>query len=155
MKKMLSLLATLITLAAFTPSLFADAPPLPSAKWQNQNKTPSTLTITDYDGKTGMIKGTYVSPEGTSGDPYPLVGWINVLTTKDKNGKETKSTQISWTVNWKEFGSLTSWTGSLEGDANNPTIVTMWHLVSPNVAFPWMRILTNQDRFTPVLDPKR
>lgn len=113
--------------------------------WNNPRS--STLTITDYDATTGALKGTYMSPQGAAGGTYPLVGWSN-LGPADASKKENLRV-ISFTVNWGEIGSITSWTGTCTAAGSTPTLKTVWHLARSNGDFEWDHVLTFPDTFTP------
>jgi hypothetical protein len=147
MKRSLSLVLCGITVLVVFPSLsLADDFPLPSKKWKNQLK--STFEITCYDAETGAIAGTYTEGEGLG--TYPFKGTINFV----KNTKEKRNILISITVNWKDKGAITAWTGSydpVDGNEQTPlSLIMNWHLVrSDNVSYVWQRILSGQDRFRP------
>lgn len=115
-----------------------------SGTWVNQ--LGSTMDITYVDPATNMISGTYISPSGTSGNEYPLTGWVNSLPPLP-NGNNAHV--ISFSVRWGDHGSITAWTGTCTNVKNTPTISTIWNLVRSNSQFVWDHIYTNSDIFTP------
>lgn len=110
------------------------------------NELGSTMDIASIDSSTKMIKGTYSSPSGSSGQQFPLVGWVNHLPAAP-NGNNAHV--VSFSVQWRQFGSITSWTGTCTNKNNTPTIKTIWNLVRSNSQFDWDHIITNSDTFTP------
>ena len=83
-------------------------------------------------GADGLISGTYVSAVGCgAGKVRPLSGWWN-------------NAAMTFTVNWQECNSLTSWTGNYAGPR---TLTTLWQLT---VSGPpqWNSIIAGADTFT-------
>jgi hypothetical protein len=113
-------------------------------KWTNQ--LGSTLNIAALDPKTGQITGTYMSPSGTTGNEYPIVGWANY---SQPSQKKDNVVVVSFSVRWGEYGSVTTWNGYLKEVNGVLTITAQWLLVRSNSDFAWDHILTNQDVFTP------
>jgi hypothetical protein len=96
------------------------------------NELGSTMTIQSV-GADGLISGTYVTAVGCgAGTVRPLRGWYN-------NGA------ITFTVNWQECNSLTSWTGNVA--SSSATIATLWQL-SLSGPPQWNSIVTGADTFT-------
>lgn len=110
------------------------------------NELGSTMNIVSIDSSTNMINGTYSSPSGTSGQMFPLVGWVNYMPAAPKGDN---AHVISFSVQWGQYGSITSWTGICTSKDNTPTIKTVWNLVRSNSQFSWDHIITNSDTFTP------
>ncbi len=108
----------------------AQQAPAASSEWVNE--LGSILTIGSI-GADGLMTGTYVSAVGCgAGTVRPMTGWYN----KDA---------ITFTVNWQECNSLTSWTGNVA--SSYVTIVTLWQLTvsgSPQ----WNSIIAGADTFT-------
>ncbi|WP_427453178.1 avidin/streptavidin family protein [Litorimonas sp. WD9-15] len=80
--------------------------------WANERG--SAVTFTEADG---LLSGYYNTQLGNP-DPaarFPLTGFI-------------EGDQVTFTVNFKGYGSLTSWTGQMSEDADGPYIRTLWHL---------------------------
>ena len=80
----------------------------------------------------GLISGTYVTAVGCgAGRTRPLTGWYN-------------ASAITFTVNFQECNSATSWTGNI--DTAGTTIKTLWQLT---VSGPpqWNSIYANTDTF--------
>ncbi len=111
-------------------TVVAQEPLAASSVWVNE--LGSTMTIQTV-GSDGLITGTYVTAVGCgAGKVRPLRGWYN-------------GGAITFTVNWQECSSLTSWTGNVS--ATSPTIETLWQLaVSGPPA--WNSIIAGADRFT-------
>jgi hypothetical protein len=75
----------------------AQQAPAVSSVWVNE--LGSTMTIQSV-GTDGLITGTYVTAVGCgAGTVRPLTGWWN-------------NSAMTFTVNWQECNSLTSWTGN-------------------------------------------
>ena len=142
-------IASLVFLAhtAFIGSAIADQPDCSNILGSWKNQIDSTLSITNVDNKTGSITGTYVSKSGTTGEEYPLIGWLN----KSSSNTENTIPVISFTVRWGAIGNITSWTGYCvtDKDAKTSKIITLWHLSQSESKFSWDHIITNSDVFTP------
>ncbi len=65
----------------------------------------------------GLLSGHYQTALGQpdKSKRFPLTGFV-------------QGDQITFTVNFKSYGSMTSWTGQLSEDENGPYIRTLWHL---------------------------
>ncbi len=82
-------------------------------------------------GADGLITGTYVSAVGCgAGTVRPLTGWWN-------------NSAMTFTVNWQECNSLTSWTGNY----NANTLTTLW-LLTVSGPPQWNSITAGTDTFT-------
>ncbi len=101
-----------------------------SSVWVNE--LGSKMTIESV-GADGLITGTYVTAVGCgAGTVRPLRGWHN-------------SGAITFTVNWQECASLTSWTGNVA--TLGVTIATLWQL-SLSGPPKWNSIIAGADTFT-------
>ena len=118
----------------------ASAPP-PNVNFEGtwKNELTSDMTIQVVDGR---VTGTYRTGVGEP-DPaeeFDLVGFAS-------------GDQISFTVNFGEYGSLTSWVGQHTVENGTEVIKTMW-LLSKNVPDQdepknlWAAVLTGYDNFT-------
>jgi hypothetical protein len=93
----------------------ADAQDVASAVegvWMNERGSAVTFKATD-----GLLSGYYNTQLGNP-DPksrFPLTGFI-------------EGDQLTFSVNFKGYGSLTSWTGQMSEDETGPYIRTLWHL---------------------------
>jgi len=101
-------LVTSACAAAQTP----DEPDLFSGAWMNDRG--SQVVIENNDG---VLSGYY---QTNLGEPdksakFPLTGFA-------------QGDQITFTVNFKGYGSMTSWTGQLTEDSGGPYIRTLWNL---------------------------
>ncbi len=126
------LFAGALTIASLVQSWPAAAqePLAVSSVWINE--LGSTMTIQTV-GSDGLITGTYVTAAGCGvGTVRPLRGWYN-------NGA------ITFTVNWQECNSLTSWTGNLT--SSGVTIATLW-LLALSGPPEWNSINAGADTFT-------
>jgi hypothetical protein len=116
-----------------------DAAPEVSGVWVNERGSAVTFTSAD-----GLLSGYYKTQLGNP-DPdskFPLTGFI-------------EGDQLTFTVNFKGYGSLTSWTGQLSEDADGPYIRTLWHLTRdvPDVQEAdelWSSIVAGSANFRPV-----
>ena len=120
-----------------------------TGSWRNELN--STLTIDSIDDQTGAITGHYSSPSGTSGQDFPLVGWVNTKAT-DPNHPDNVVV-ISFSVRWGAVGSITAWNGVFREGGN--LITGQWILARPNSDFAWDHLLTGQDRFQRINTKKR
>ena len=71
-----------------------------------------------FNVENGEVRGTYNTNVGEpdKGQSFPLVGLV-------------EGDQITFTVNFKGYGSMTAWTGQLtENENGEPYIRTLWHL---------------------------
>ncbi len=122
--------AMLIASIVYGGPAVAQQAPAASSEWVNE--LGSILTIGSI-GADGLMTGTYVSAVGCgAGTVRPMTGWYN----KDA---------MTFTVNWQECNSLTSWTGNVA--SSYVTIVTLWQLTvsgSPQ----WNSIIAGADTFT-------
>lgn len=81
--------------------------------WNNDMGSQVVFTV-----KEGEVRGTYNTNVGEpdKGQSFPLIGFV-------------EGDQITFTVNFKGFGSMTAWTGQLtQNDEGEPYIRTLWHL---------------------------
>ena len=81
--------------------------------WNNDMGSQVTFIVRD-----GEVRGTYNTnvgePDKSQG--FPLIGLV-------------EGDQITFTVNFKGFGSMTAWTGQLTQNADGETYIrTLWHL---------------------------
>ncbi|ALS96033.1 avidin/streptavidin family protein [Xanthomonas oryzae] len=116
----------------------------PVGEWKNQ--LGSTLTITAVQ-PSGLLSGTYISPSGTTGSVYPLVGWF--ANPVAGSTALSKLPAITFSVQWGNYGSMTAWTGTCDASGGVPTITTVWHLVRTASQYAWDHMLTNSDVFVP------
>jgi hypothetical protein len=95
----------------------------------------------------GLLSGTYQTQLGNP-DPdsrFPLTGFI-------------EGDQLTFTVNFKGYGSLTSWTGQISEDAEGEYIRTLWHLTrdvpdAEEDADLWSSIISGSAKFRRVETP--
>ena len=81
-------------------------------QWVNDRNSAVVFEVTD-----GLLSGHYQTALGqpNKSKKFPLTGFVN-------------GDQITFTVNFKGYGSLTSWTGQLTTDENGDYIRTLWNL---------------------------
>lgn len=139
-------LVSVFMLAMFSLPAMAAQPTCdsPVGTWENQ--LGSTMTIDSVDPNTGAIAGRYRSPSGTSGQEFPLSGWLNRAPYVE--GKDN-AVIISFSVRWGSIGSVTSWSGVCKEQNRTPAIQALWHLARPNTSFVWDHVLTGNDVFSP------
>ena len=107
--------------------------------WYNQHDSKMELRV----DKTGSVAGRYATGVGApkKEEWFPLLGFAS-------------GDQLSFTVNFGKYGSLTAWVGQQTTDAdNNARIVTFWHLTQniPDIEEPkklWATVQTGSDIFT-------
>lgn len=81
--------------------------------WDNDRGSRVTFTV----NSDGLLGGYYQTNLGQpeKSKKFPLTGF-------------TEGDQITFTVNFKGYGSLTSWTGQMSRDAKGDFIQTLWNL---------------------------
>lgn len=131
MKYFLSILGLFISVHFLTAQSCSDLVGL----WQNEHG--SILEITAVTSEK-VVKGRYLSHEGTEPRTFPLLGWVQ---------KKNLKRPISFTVHWEENGTLTSWTGYC--NASDTTIYTMWYLINPYTEYDYQHWSSNASQFTP------
>lgn len=83
-----------------------------SGTWENDRGSHVT-----FDVKNGKLSGYYQTNVGQPerSKKFPLTGFVD-------------GDQITFTVNFKGYGSMTSWTGQLTRDKTGAYIRTLWNL---------------------------
>lgn len=105
-----------IVLALLTLPACAHANDVPddliSGQWVNDRGSAVTFLVDD-----GLVSGYYQTELGApdKSQKFPLTGW-------------SEGDQVTFTVNFKGYGSITSWTGQVSKDRSGPYIRTLWHL---------------------------
>tara|TARA_B100000497_G_scaffold123387_1_gene155960 strand:+ start:1289 stop:1711 length:423 start_codon:yes stop_codon:yes gene_type:complete len=112
-----------------------------------QNELGSILQIDSISNK-GEILGVYKSSTGVDGKTFDLQGFLNY------SADHPDQKNLSFSVRWKGYGSITSWTGYCYQLENRDQIKTVWHLVRSGKEFDWERVITNSSTFKP-LHPSR
>ena len=81
-------------------------------QWVNDRNSAVVFEVTD-----GLLSGHYQTALGQpdKSKKFPLTGFV-------------EGDQITFTVNFKGYGSLTSWTGQLTRDEKGDYIRTLWNL---------------------------
>ena len=116
-----------------------DVAPKVAGEWANERGSSVTFIETE-----GLLSGYYSTQLGNP-DPdsrFPLTGFI-------------EGDQLTFTVNFKGYGSLTSWTGQISEDEDGPYIRTLWHLTRdvPDAEEDedlWSSIIAGNAKFRPV-----
>lgn len=108
----------------------------PYGKWVNENG--SVLEITERS-EQGLLQGTYQSHEGTEGQEFTVLGWW----------PQGDTVAVSFSVYWKAYGTITSWTGM----CRDKEVEVLWHHVDPEPRFDFQQWSTQRSRFRP-LSPK-
>jgi hypothetical protein len=117
------------------------AAPAPSVnfngRWRNELKSEMELTVDTAGSVTGVYRTGVGSPGPT--EDFDLVGFAS-------------GDLLSFTVNFGEFGSLTSWAGQHTIEGGSERVKTMW-LLARNVNDAdepqslWGAVLTGSDTF--------
>ncbi len=83
-----------------------------SGTWENERGSEVV-----FSSANGLLSGFYQTNVGQpdKGQKFPLTGFES-------------GDQITFTVNFGRYGSMTSWTGQLTEDEDGPYIRTLWHL---------------------------
>jgi hypothetical protein len=111
--------------------------------WHNARK--STLTVSAVDASTGQITGTYTIIGSTGPETFPLTGYVHLNIA----GTDNLSTLVNFCVSFIPYKSSCSWSGYCSMQNGQPTIHTLWLLVSANANAPFNHITTDVDDFTP------
>lgn len=110
---MRSLIISIAVIAVSACTAAAENSPVDvTGVWTNERGSAVTFTETD-----GLLSGYYNTQLGNP-DPasrFPLTGF-------------REGDQLTFTVNFKGYGSLTSWTGQMSEDKDGVYIRTLWHL---------------------------
>lgn len=107
-------ITSLLVWAAFTLPLTAAAksPSVFNGTWENERGSQVTFTVSD-----GKLSGYYQTNVGQpdKSQKFDLTGFV-------------QNDQITFTVNFGKYGSMTSWTGQMSQDKIGDYIRTLWHL---------------------------
>lgn len=109
-------------------------------QWINDRNSAVTLIEND-----GLLSGYYQTALGQpdKSKHFPLTGFV-------------EGDQITFTVNFKGYGSMTSWTGQLSEDETGPYIRTLWNLTrdvedAKEADDMWNSITSGASNFRPVI----
>lgn len=100
-----------------------------------------------FTANGGDLSGVYHTNVGQpdKSQSFPLRGFV-------------QGDQVSFTVNFKGYGSMTAWVGQITEDADGPYIQTLWHLTrdiddadEPDDL--WSSITAGASTFRPVAQP--
>lgn len=115
-----------------------------TGSWQNDRGSQVTFIV---DGM--HLSGAYQTNVGQpdKSEKFPLTGFV-------------QGDQITFTVNFGRYGSMTSWTGQLTTDDVGANIRTLWHLTrdvpdAEEDADLWKSITAGASIFRPAPEPKR
>ena len=105
-------LSPILMFVAFTAQAQDRSADLFSGQWTNDRNSAVV-----FENKGGLLSGYYQTALGQpdKSNRFPLTGFV-------------QGDQITFTVNFKGYGSLTSWTGQLSEDSEGPYIRTLWNL---------------------------
>lgn len=110
-----------------------------SGQWVNDRGSAVTFTQ-----QGGLLEGYYQTALGQpdKSSQFPLTGFA-------------QGDQITFTVNFEGYGSLTSWTGQLTEDEKGPYIRTLWNLTrdvedAKEDEELWQSIISGASTFRPV-----
>jgi hypothetical protein len=84
-----------------------------AGQWHNDRGSGVNFTC----GADGQLSGTYNTHLGApdKGQSFPLTGWV-------------EGDNLTFTVNFKGYGSITAWAGQIEEVGGEPQLKTLWHL---------------------------
>jgi len=108
----LVLFSAVFGLVACAHAQDTERPDLFSGVWENDRGS-----LVTFENNDGLLDGFYQTNVGQpdKSQKFPLTGLA-------------QGDQITFTVNFKGYGSMTSWTGQLTEDTDGPYIRTLWHL---------------------------
>ena len=97
---------------AQTKSMTFETQDLFAGVWQNDRGS-----LVTFETHEDVLSGHYQTNAGqpNKSQKFPLTGFA-------------EGDQITFSVNFKGYGSMTSWTGQLSKDAKGPYIRTLWNL---------------------------
>ncbi|NNE57409.1 MAG: hypothetical protein HKN36_04815 [Hellea sp.] len=111
-----------------------------SGTWQNDRGS-----HVSFKDSGGLLSGHYQTNVGEpdKSQKFPLTGFA-------------QGDQITFTVNFEGYGSMTSWTGQLSRDSSGPVIQTLWHLTrdvedADEEDDLWKSITSGASQFRPVM----
>jgi hypothetical protein len=128
----------LLLIIGFSSQLISQSCQNMEGAWTNELGSALVIDLIQEDG---TLIGHYASSTGVDGKIFPLHGWIN------KNADNPNEVNIAFSVRWKGYGSITSWTGYCLVQEGKPQIKTIWNLVRSGKEFDWERIITNSSTF--------
>lgn len=111
------IIAAALTLAACSPAQGSDATAAQDimpieGTWQNERGSQVKFIVKGHD-----LSGTYHTNVGQpdKSQSFPLRGFA-------------EGDQVTFTVNFKGYGSMTAWAGQMSADERGVYIQTLWHL---------------------------
>ena len=114
------------------------------------NELGSVLTIGNI--QNGQFQLTYQTAVSASNCAQGIFQGTGCLNTGESG--TTIGIAVSWQNNISNCESVTTWSGYLTGDADDPIIVAFWLLTSANPESSWASTLVGEDVFvqTPISD---
>lgn len=109
------------------------------------NKTGSKLFISSI--VSGEINGTYNLPPKIDSTSYSVHGVTNSKKAKVDNDNVVV---ISFAVQWKSLGSLTSWAGVCRSTNEQAKLEVLVHDIRPNAKNANEHMHTHYEEFTPI-----
>ena len=108
------------------------------------NDKGARINIRSTEG--GQLIGTYFTPERVGNYRYRIQGVTN---SKKAKAQDDNVIVISFAVQWKTLGSLTSWTGYCRTIGNTSEMKLITHDVKPNARTDNEHMHTYYEQFTP------
>ncbi len=126
--------------AKTTISEFPASSSIFNGAWQNESGSRVSFVVSD-----GEVRGVYQTNVGQpdKNQSFPLIGFV-------------QGDQITFTVNFKGYGSMTAWVGQMTLDkTGKPFIRTLWHLTRDKTDDKeqdelWQSIITGASNFASV-----
>jgi hypothetical protein len=92
--------------------------------WHNEQQ--ATITIKAVS-PVGQLTGNYISQPGTSGQVFPLFGWVKPVADSSKG---PHIVPVLFRVQGGVYGTITVWSGYLsKGKDGKLSITTIWDIV--------------------------
>lgn len=140
---LLSLLASTAAAAIAETKVAAPSCANLQGRWKSEL---GTILVIERVKKDGYLSGYFISPEENGAEKFKVFGWLN----------ETRATTnlhympaLTFSVNWGEYGSVSSWSGGCIAKNKLPTLVMIMHLSLANSQYEWDHSITGSDRFIP------
>ncbi len=103
---------TLTACAAAQEISLPEADCLVAGQWVNDRGSAVTLSC-EGDRLSGVYNTNVGQPD--KGQSFPVTGWA-------------EGDNVSFTVNFKGYGSITAWVGQVENSGGAEQLKTLWHL---------------------------
>ncbi|CAM2070593.1 hypothetical protein SCOR_34780 [Sulfidibacter corallicola] len=133
---------------SFAFPLFGQSPK-PNCKnlqgdWVNELESVITINkVTETGPGYGTFEGLY-KPPGSAGKVFALSGLYN-----DVAGSGHQAKALTFSVQWRDWGTLTTWACTCQEVNGVPTLKSVLHIIRANADVAWSHVTTNTETFVP------